>query len=96
MPQDPLQFYKSLFDTWQRPATEFWDAALRSPLYLEPLKSALDSSLATQKTLQDFSEAWQHAWGLATRRDWELVQHRLNQIDTQLRRLNRRVDKLAG
>jgi hypothetical protein len=95
MSPDPYDFYKSLFNAWQKPAAEFWDAYLRSPLYLEPLKRMLDISLESQKNLQDMSETWWHAWGLPTRRDQELTQHRLNEVDTQLKRLARRVDKLA-
>jgi len=89
------QFAKDLFNLWQKPTAEFWDAYLRSPLYLDLIGNSLEISLTTQKLAKDLAESWWEAWGIPTRGQQEKILHKLNELDTQVKRLARRVEKLT-
>ena len=92
---DPYRFAKDLLNLWQKPTAEFWDAYLHSPLYTDLIGNSLEMSLTTQKLAKDLAESWWEMWGIPTHDQQEKTLHKLNEIDTQVKRLSRRVDKMT-
>jgi hypothetical protein len=90
---DPL---RAAFEAWEKPAAAFWDQFLRSPLVLQSLNQSLEWSLGWQRAaLRGLDLAWQ-AWGLPTAAVQQQTLHRLNQLHSDVQRLSRAVDRLAG
>ncbi len=93
---DITNAFKEAFDVWEKHTAQFWDQALRSPLFLEALDENLRASLGFQRMFQQALDLTWRTWGLPTRRDQELTLHRLNRLESQTRQLSRRVERLLA
>lgn len=91
---DVYQFFKDSFNIWEKHTARYWDHVLRNPLFLDLLGKNLELSLTFQNNLQKTLEQSWRAWGIPTRQDQLRTLHTLNELDTQVRQLSRRVDQL--
>ena len=90
----PDNFFKAWFDIWEKHTAQFWEEALRSPLFLQALEQNLELSLTIQRNMLRVVDLARLSQGLPTRRDEQLICHQLNQLTTQIGRLSRRIDRL--
>ena len=81
--------YKEAFDLWEKYNAQYWEGALRSPLFLETLGKGLELSLGSQRAFLQMTEEMLGSWGQATRSQQELALHKLNQLETQVKQLAR-------
>ncbi len=92
----PPNPFREAFDVWEKHTAQYWDQVLRNPLFLDWLGKNLRASLGFQRSMQSMMELTWQAWGLPTRDDQEHILHQLNQLDTQIRHLSRRIDNLLA
>ncbi len=91
----PYNPFREAFDVWEKHTARYWDQVLRNPLFLDMLGTNLRTSLGFQRAFQGILELTWRTWGLPTRYDQERTLHELNQLDTQIQQISRRMDALS-
>ncbi|MEO1229021.1 MAG: hypothetical protein AAFZ18_08965 [Myxococcota bacterium] len=84
MRREAKQLIKSRLDTWEKQASQFFDAALRSPRVLEPAGIAMTGAMRAKRGLDGALRRGWRAAGLVPRQDHERALHALNEIQSKL------------
>lgn len=76
--------WKKGFDAWESCTAQLFEAALKSPLVLEPTGALLTIALKAKAASDHAISQWWRMMGLATCRDQERAMHALNQLESRM------------
>ena len=93
---NPMKMFSDIYNQTLKQTAEQWEETARNPLFLAAMANNVEQTMQMQKQMQEMISTSLEALNLPTKDDFLRLGEKIDQLNSSISEINRKLDRLGG